>query len=135
MPPFRVVNANKAFSIFCDGRVPGDIIGKPVESIVQVLQDIAACPTRCSSSDKPEILFDSHLPGPDKACRIKVTPVMDHSRKGRDGMSHLLIQIHSPANKCIAAPRATKELSDAVSQVDLKHQSIQQNSHVLGTVG
>ena len=102
-PPFSIVYANKAFLILAGfNKEPNSkssnretAIGRPIESIIQV--------SRGRADDKevaPKAANNNYLNGVfpsfcNKACRIRVSPVLDRSRRVSDSntMSHILIQV------------------------------------------
>jgi hypothetical protein len=94
-PPFSIVFANKAFLTMA-GFLPTDttIIGQPVESLLQISQEIIGSQT-CSEGKETANHLDGilRLVDAEKACRIRIAPVIDHTRRGHSCVSHVLIQV------------------------------------------
>jgi hypothetical protein len=131
MPPFCVVHANKAFCMF-SGKSSGDVIGKPIESIVQVVQDISASKGPCEATD-PVVFLESRLFGSNQNCQARVIPVMDHSRcNPREGMSHLLIKIQASQRSSNTAEQ--EAVAAAVIEAKLEQEEEYPN-RIFGTVG
>ena len=126
-PPFCIVHANKAFSIF-SGMESANVIGKPVESILQVVQDISEAAS-CGSLDTDAFL-ESELQGSNQACQLRVIPIMDQSRHLQQGMSHILIRIQ-------AATRQSTAIDESIQELIPKKLVLQRNPHhsILGAVG
>lgn len=122
-PPFCVVNANKAFSMF-SGKSNAEVIGKPVESIVQVLQDM------CSASNSATSFLESKFQGTNMPCQLRVMPVMDQSRQPQAGMSHLLIKILPSKNN-----KTTTEVTSRIEKIIPPTNINGGNLHIFGTVG
>jgi hypothetical protein len=92
-PPFGVVFANKAFLLLSGLRDSKYVIGKPIETILQVTQDM-------SQNHSTEIFLHGMIRFVNKACHIRVVPVVDRSkrrrvRNGRSAqfMSHILVPV------------------------------------------
>lgn len=113
-PPFCVVHVNRAFLLLAGLGAREHIIGKPVESMIQITQPIpktendaaSAAPTSADDDDddgeNDQRCLDSiiSLHQNHTACRIRVVPVVDRSRRRRisrnrrsSRMSHVLIQV------------------------------------------
>jgi hypothetical protein len=86
-PPFLVVHANKAFFAFSE-LTSQDVIGKPVEEIVQVYtKDVKDMISESTSKHVKEPGFANGMLGT-KRCQVQVKPVANQS------LSHVLVQIH-----------------------------------------
>ncbi|KAL3924389.1 MAG: hypothetical protein SGILL_001079 [Bacillariaceae sp.] len=87
-PPFSIVHANKAF---CEvsGLTHADVIGKPVDEILRMEQDI---PSALRGIDSPPPLKSRFRISDQKACQIHVDPITDRSQNTR-GMTHILVKI------------------------------------------
>jgi hypothetical protein len=92
-PPFGVVFANKAFLLLSGLRDSKYVIGKPVETILQVTQDM-------SGNHATGDFLQSTIRLLNKACHIRVVPVVDRAkrRRIRNGratlfMSHILVPV------------------------------------------
>ncbi|GAX25666.1 hypothetical protein FisN_15Lh035 [Fistulifera solaris] len=116
-PPFCVVYANKAFLELSCVQSKDLIIGRPVETIIQVPMPSDIC-TDTAGSDMASHSEKKYLNGrlclaKDLACQISVTPVVDQNRKNEahrskfssvkstgkntgvySCMSHILIQVY-----------------------------------------
>ncbi|KAL3914347.1 MAG: hypothetical protein SGILL_006138 [Bacillariaceae sp.] len=92
-PPFAIVHVNKAF---CEasGLSHADVIGKPVEEIIEVEQDI---PSDVDSVGSPLPLQSRFLISDGKKCLIHVAPITDRSQNTR-GMTHILVKIEEVAD-------------------------------------
>jgi hypothetical protein len=106
-PPFCIVHANKSFSMF-SGMENASVIGKPVESILQVVQDTSET-TSCGALDTDAFL-ESELQGSNQACQLRVIPIMDQSRHPQQGMSHLLIRIQASTRQSTAIDESIHKL-------------------------
>lgn len=121
-PPFCVVYVNKAFMLQFGLTSKESLIGKPVESFLQVSQDIMDSPKAIDETDdfiRAQLLKNQVSPpiapeddsgdenqAPDSVhCRMMVVPVMDRGRRRRlmpnsrqmrrfSCMSHVLVRIH-----------------------------------------
>ena len=136
-PPFVVVHANKAFCRL-SGKASTDVIGRPVESLAQMAQDTSEAE---SDNNFPSFL-QTRLEGTSKACRLRVTPVVDHSSRAKNipgaitGMSHLLITFQD-------AEASPSMIGDSEQLASLKGESSVKRpesttgvrNHALGTVG
>jgi hypothetical protein len=122
-----VVHANRAFSFF-SGLSNGDVIGKPVESILQVVQDISN-PTSCTVPEATTCSLKSQIVSSRKSCQLRVTPITDRFRNPKGGMSHLLVKIEpsgiheTPVEGAMAPELIPKQLG------------VHGNHRVFGTVG
>ena len=89
-PPFQVVHSNKSFCIF-SGLSSQDIIGRPVESLLQLSRDgdrtTVSPPARRALNN---CFIVSAIP-----CQLEVMPVTDKFRNPRGGMSHLLVRVQA----------------------------------------
>jgi PAS domain-containing protein len=112
-PPFCVVHANRAFCIF-SGLSSGDIIGKPVESLLRVVvdQDTRVLSLTVSGTLSSNFIFSK------KPCQLHVIPVTEKFRNPRGGMSHLLVKVQARdeaeagvGNGIIAGSLVSKNLS------------------------
>lgn len=115
-PPFCVVHVNKAFLTLAGLRSSREVIGKPIESVVQVAQEITG------QSHGTDYLQSVILASKNKACRIRVVPVVDRSKRRRltshrctSYMSHVLVPI-LPA--VIEAPRRSN-MTTVIEQSDI----------------
>jgi hypothetical protein len=124
------VHANKAFSTF-SGMENASVIGKPVESILQVVQD-ASETAACGASDTDAFL-ESELQGSNQACQLRVTPIMDQSRHPQQGMSHLLIRIKASTRQ---SSTTTTIIDASIQKLTPKKLEDRRNPHhIFGTVG
>ena len=87
-PPFCVVHVNKAFCNLSEMH-PQEIIGKPIESLLAVIQDPNTDAVKVSSTGA----LKGSLLGCKKPCRLQLVPVTDKFRNPRGGMSHLLVKV------------------------------------------
>ena len=127
-PPFCVVHANKAFSMF-SGLSNCTLVGKPIESILQVIQDI---PTTylCSTPTTVESL-GSQIVSSNKPCQLRVVPITDRVRNSQGGMSHLLVKIEpSECQNSTINDTETKTSAPGGKGLDAHG-----NHRVFGTVG
>jgi hypothetical protein len=92
-PPFGVVFANKAFLLLSGLRDSKYVIGKPIETILQVTHDM-------SQKHSTEDFLHGMIRFVNKTCHIRVVPVVDRSkrrrvRNGRSAqfMSHILVPV------------------------------------------
>jgi hypothetical protein len=109
-PPFCIVHVNKAFLLLANLPAQDSLIGRPIESEIQVTQqdiDMSKStdvmtdePENNTNSDDDESYLESILSrGDKKACRIQVIPVLDRSRRqsitetSYSCMSHVLIRV------------------------------------------
>lgn len=103
------------------------VIGKPVESILQVVQDISETAS-CGALDTDAFL-ESELQGSNQACQLRVIPIMDQSRQTQQGISHLLIRIQ-------ASTRQSTAIDESIQKLIPKKLALERNPHhILGTVG
>mmetsp|Transcript_13963 Transcript_13963/g.33508 ORF Transcript_13963/g.33508 Transcript_13963/m.33508 type:complete len:550 (+) Transcript_13963:352-2001(+) len=97
-PPFAVVHINKAFCTMT-GLSPAQVIGSPVEKVIQVVQEIP----KVSMSDLQDADTRADLRGRFllrpagtkdvlRMCEVHVAPITDRSQESR-GMSHVLVKI------------------------------------------
>ena len=115
-PPFVIVHMNKAFCQ-ASGLAHGDVIGKPVEDILQVDQDVPSPDARGVS---PLPLSSRFLVSDGKKCKIQVSPITDRSQNTR-GMTHVMVTIENVAdNGSISALEklVDKTMSDTESTHD-----------------
>jgi hypothetical protein len=94
-PPFSIVFANKAFLTMA-GFLPTDTttIGQPVESILQISQEIIGSETCREGKETANYLDGSlRLVDDDMACRIRISPVVDRIRSEHSCVSHILVQV------------------------------------------
>jgi hypothetical protein len=120
------VHANKAFSMFSGME---SVIGKPVESILQVVQDIIAETASRGALDKEDAFLESELQGSNQACKLRVIPIMDQSRHPQQGMSHLLIRIQASAHQSTAIDESS------IQKLSPKKLALQRNPHrIVGSV-
>jgi hypothetical protein len=123
-PPFCVVHANKALCIF-SGLASSEIIGKPVESLLQVIvdQDTSALSLTASGTLRSNFILSK------RPCQLEVMPVTDMFRNPRGGMSHLLVKVH-------ARDEAQAGLRNAAIAGSLsKNMSMKGHHQVFGAVG
>jgi hypothetical protein len=131
-PPFCVVHANKAFLMLANLPAQDSLIGRPVESVIQVTQqDIDMSRPADVMMDKPENITNSDddderylesilSRGDKKACRIQVVPVLDRSRRqsitetSYSCMSHVLIRVRESTT---SSTTPTRPISDSVSRM------------------
>jgi hypothetical protein len=126
---------NKAFSVLTGKDVGMEVIGQPVESILQVTQDMDDNDNDSNSLSENGDVLESRLSlqgNHHQVCHIKVTPIVDQSRRNGAGMSHLLIQIIPQQDNSVSA-KETQRLktvggTNAVGPTSMP-------SHLLGTVG
>jgi hypothetical protein len=85
------------------------VIGKPVESILQVVQDIISETASCGALDTDAFL-ESELRGSNRACQLRVIPIMDQSRHPQQGISHLLIRIQASTHQSTAIDESIQKL-------------------------
>jgi hypothetical protein len=128
-PPFCVVHANKAFLMLANLPAQDSLIGRPIESVIQVTQqDIDMSRPADIMMNKPENIANnderylesilSH--GDKKACRIQVVPVLDRSRRqsitetSYSCMSHVLIRVRESTT---SSTTSTRPISDSVSRM------------------
>lgn len=104
------------------------VIGKPVESILQVVQDISE--TASYGSLDTDAFLESELQGSNQACRLRVIPIMDQSRPLQQGMSHILIRIQ-------AGTRQSTAIDESIQKLIPKKLLLERNPHhnILGAVG
>lgn len=77
-PPFCVIFANKAFLQFAELVTQGAVIGKPIESIIRVCQDIVPS----SSGGGKNVSLKSELQiSNNKECTIRVIPVSNCAKR------------------------------------------------------
>ena len=134
-PPFCIVYVNKAFMMLAGIKAKESLIGKPVESVLQVGQDILRTPKVDPDEDFLAARFLRSVVAPlvpeeDSTsedfihCSMMIVPVMDRSRRRRltpphnrqarrySCMSHVLIRIR-------ASDRAISPLSNS-SHVEME---------------
>jgi len=87
-PPFCVVHANKAFLSF-SGLYNGDVLGKAIESVIEVLQEISSPSAELSTKR----YLNSRILSSKKSCQLLVTPITDLLRNSQGGMSHILVNV------------------------------------------
>lgn len=98
-PPFAVVHINKAFCAMT-GLSPTQLIGAPVENVIQVVQEIpkVSIPD-LQDADKRTDLRGRFLLRPAGTnrrlpiCKVHVAPITDRSQESR-GMSHVLVKVN-----------------------------------------
>ena len=107
-PPFAIVHVNKAF---CEasGLVHADVIGKPVEDVLQVEQDI---PSSGANVDSSLPLRSRFLISDRKRCQIHVAPITDRSQNTR-GMTHVLVELEDMEDGC--SPAESEALVDRIN--------------------
>lgn len=126
-PPFCVVHANKAFSLF-SGLEAGDVIGHSVESLLHVLQDATVAPSQFPHSGYLRAPNGQEVQQPKKYCRMQVSPISERVRNTKGGISHLLVRIKPSDPPMISGAGRDGD----VIVKDVRSHSIQQ---VFGTVG
>ena len=84
LSPFAIIHANRAFFTY-SGLSPQDVIGKPIDAIIQVkdVKDIINESKHASDPDFATGMLEN------KSCQVQFKPVASHC------MSHLLVQIYS----------------------------------------
>jgi PAS domain-containing protein len=120
-PPFSIVHVNKAFCTI-SGLSHAQVIGSPVESVIQVVQEIPRVQTQNADAMASAGLRGRFLlrpagrrqqdPRPSSACRIRVAPITDRSQDTR-GMSHVLVTVE-PANTSAPGNDTGSSLSSSV---------------------
>ena len=144
-PQFCVVYVNKAFMILGDLASKAALIGRPVESFLQVTQDIMNSPKSKYDEDfmrarlmRNEVALQAPEDDSDEddsvPCRVMIVPVMDRTRRRRltprshhstmySCMSHVLIRVHK-SDEAVSPSSSSQNLrlSDlfAVSESDSK---------------
>jgi hypothetical protein len=130
-PPFCVVHANKAFLILANLPAQDTLIGRPIESVIQVTQQdidmsrpadiMIDTPENITNSDDDGRYLESILSrGDKKACRIQVVPVLDRSQRqsitetSYSCMSHVLIRVRESTT---SSTTPTLPISDSVSRM------------------
>jgi hypothetical protein len=63
----------------------GDVVGKPLDTVIQVVEEF-----RGSSSPS---VYSGKVAGPEKACQVLLTPIADHYRNPQRRISHLLVNV------------------------------------------
>jgi hypothetical protein len=101
-PRFCIVYVNRAFLMLANLPSQDSLIGQPIESLIQVTQDMtrSTVDEESADDDHADRYLDSVLSRADnKACRIQVVPVLDKSQRRRvtatsySCMSHFLIRV------------------------------------------
>ena len=105
---------------------PEEVIGKPIESLVDVFQDPSTDSVKLSSNGT----MKGSLLQCKKPCRIELVPVTDKFRNPRGGMSHLLIKVAASGN---LEESLHEEIVDSLSSS--KREIVPIHPHVYGTVG
>ena len=144
-PPFCVVYVNKAFMVLAGLTSKETLIGKPVESFLQVTQDIMKSPKSNPDDDfiralllrsqfAPMIPEDNGYDEDSIRCRMMVVPVMDRARRRRlsphsrqskrfSCMSHVLIRIRE-SDEAVSPSSSSMDLHQedplAVSESDTR---------------
>lgn len=127
-PPFSIVHANKAFSIL-SGLPNHEVIGKPLELILQVKQETTGAP-RESNAMTQDSSLQSELFSSKKRCSLDVIPVNENnSESTRSGMTHLLVKV-VPAGHHPCTDNGMNERGEASPM-----HSKSDPRHILGTVG
>lgn len=122
-PPFSVVFINKAF---CElsGLDQTDVIGKPVDSILQVDQDFLCLingtitPSRFLVSRRVDTTTSM------KECQFQVLPISG-STQNVPSMTHILLRIESISSPAITSDNSATVLAEESSLDD----QIKKNSH------
>jgi hypothetical protein len=139
-PPFCVVHANKAFLVLAGLSTTRNVLGKPIETIVQVSQEAA---NENDGNKNARTLRSTLLLGENsKACCIRVVPVLDRSKRQRllnkshqhsACMSHVLVRV---VPDTYSDSRVASSGKMTIAVIESKYQSTppRENS-VLGTVG
>jgi hypothetical protein len=139
-PPFCVVHVNKAFLMLANLPAQDSLIGRPIESVIQVTQqDIDMSRSTDVMMDEPENnannednerYLESILShGDKKACCIQVVPVLDRSRRqsitetSYSCMSHVLIRVRE-SNTNSATPAGPRSTSVSRMTPDRKSLSV-----------
>jgi hypothetical protein len=128
-PPFCVVYVNRAFLLFAGLTSSHSIVGKPIETVLQVTQEIRNQKTYLQS-----VLCTPNQP--DRSCRIRVVPVVHEggSCKHRTThasqyMSHIMVPV------CAVPVAAQRPVAIAVIEESYGEESPQDGDTVYGTVG
>lgn len=134
-PPFCVVHANKAFCQY-SGLESADIIGKPVESLLQAKQNPVDDELKISESGS----LTCSLAISSKPCALALTPVIDKFRNPTGGMSHLLVKIDSLSDDASLAPvdsvsSRTVEEPSVKKDITTNTTTSQPHHQVIGTIG
>lgn len=113
-PPFSVVYMNKAFCEF-SGLDQADVIGKPVETILQVDQDFSHLLDGSVTPSQFLLTRKERLGSKENGCHLQVAPIMDYSRNAHT-MTHILVKIE-PLNIPVPADAlgSTKACSRALN--------------------
>jgi len=113
-PPFNVVFANKAFLQVAGLSSNGSLIGKPVETLLHVTQDIHDSDTDTTYLDSVLTLTDN------KSCRIRAVPVVDRARRRKLSdsscacMTHVMIEVVEGSVECgVAESDTISAISDS----------------------
>jgi len=127
MPPFCVVHANKAF---CEmsGLVSGDVIGKPVESVLRVNRSSPGSDAGFVPSS--DALTTTLVLANQKLCTVDLVPITDRFRNPSGGMSHILVQLHYQG---VEDSSDTKGLTGSLLSKNLDIPG--HHNRVVGTVG
>jgi hypothetical protein len=152
-PPFCVVYVNKAFLVLAGLKSSRNIIGKPIESVVQVTQEINGQRHESRYLESELLLSQSSSSKKRKACRIRVVPVVDRSKRRRlanhhhrrssaSYMSHILVPVLGGAAAApvlaVQAPRRVVAMT-TIAVVESSDESDTttppSNNTVYGTVG
>jgi hypothetical protein len=104
----------------------GVVIGEPVESILQVVQDIPTEPSR--TTQKSSRSLGSLIVSPNKPCQLLVIPITDRFGNPQGGMSHLLVKIE-PSEGQGTTVDGTRAKTPG------KGLGVRENRHGFGTVG
>lgn len=151
-PPFCVVYANKAFLKIADSGSTESIIGRPVESILQISEDIFGSQATPKDRDSSKSYLNGVLRlESSKACRIRLCPVVDRTRKAKDSssehvkyscMSHILIQVVDTLKPVARSTRLYNEEKQSLrsnTSLDNRHEDDDDNNNnkvvLVGTVG
>jgi hypothetical protein len=137
-PPFCVVHVNKAFLMLANLPAQDSLIGRPIESVIQVTQQdidmnrstdvMMDEPDNNTNSDDDERYLESILSrGDKKACRIQVVPVLDRCRRqsitetSYSCMSHVLIRVRESTT---SSTTPTRPRSNSVSKMTPDHKNL-----------
>ena len=140
-PPFCVVYANKAFLKLASFGSTETIIGRPVESIIHVSQEILGSQSSDEESDSDNGYLDGVIRLTSaKACRFRISPVVDRARRSLDRatgscMSHILIQVlEAPTVDSTSSTADKGEANLTMNAIQGRYDS-EDEIVLLGTIG
>jgi len=127
-PPFYVVHANRAFCLF-SGLLSADIIGKPIESLLQVVvdQDTGALDVNANGGLSSSFVLSRKL------CQLEITPVTDKFRNLKGGMSHLLVKVQARDSAEVGHDHVSNGVTGSLISKNLE--SVRGHHEVFGAVG